>query len=40
MYPSKHNRMTDDEIMVIPILFHLEDFHRFKHYYRPYDCKH
>ena len=36
----KPNRMSDAEIIVILIHFHLGGFHCFKHYYLHYICKH
>ena len=37
---NKPNRMSDAEIMFIPILFHSGGFRCFKHYYKEYVCKH
>lgn len=37
---NKPNRMSDAEIMVILILFHIGGFRCFKHYYMEYVCKH
>lgn len=37
---SKPNRMSDVEIMVIPILFHSGGFRCLKHYNKKYVCTH
>lgn len=40
MNRNKPNRMNDDEITVILILFHSGGFRCFRHYYKEYVCKH